>query len=101
MGNLVISFLKFLGKNYRGFGLCTAMNNSSSIRQRQLSHLNSQVAQLHANLTDMNELIATTCTQYLAVERLGKLHAAMFMASHAVFESDNFEGTTGGDKNEE
>ncbi|ODV77287.1 uncharacterized protein CANTADRAFT_55576 [Suhomyces tanzawaensis NRRL Y-17324] len=65
---------------------------ASSIKQRQLSHLNSQMAQLHANLSDFNELIHTTCTQYQSIENLGKLHAAMFMASHAVFENDNFSG---------
>jgi len=48
------------------------------------------MAQLHANLSDFNELIHTTCTQYKSIEKLGKLHASLFMASHGVFESDNF-----------
>ncbi|KAG2733440.1 hypothetical protein G9P44_002965 [Scheffersomyces stipitis] len=65
-------------------------NVTSSIRQRQLSHLNSQMAQLHANLSDFNDLIQTTCSQYQSIEKLGKLHAGLFMASHSVFESDNF-----------
>lgn len=68
----------------------TSATVSSSIKQRQLSHLNSQMAQLHANLSDFNELIHTTCTQYKSIEKLGKLHASLLMASHGVFESDNF-----------
>ena len=34
--------------------------SNSSLKQRHLSHLNSQLAQLHANLSDFNELINTT-----------------------------------------
>lgn len=63
---------------------------SSSLKQRQLSHLNSQLAQLHANLSDFNELINTTCVQYKSIERLGIMHGSLFMASHTVFENDNF-----------
>lgn len=64
--------------------------NNSSIKQRHVSHLNSQLAQLHANLTDFNELIGITVAQYKSIEKLGIMHGALFKASHAVFENDNF-----------
>lgn len=63
---------------------------SSSIKQRQLSHLNSQLAQLHANLSDFKDLIAITAAQYNSIEKIGKAHGSLFMASHAIFESDTF-----------
>lgn len=66
------------------------MNKSTSLKQRQLSHLNSQLAQLQANLSDFNDLIGTTCYQYKSIEKLGVIHGSLFMASHTVFESDNF-----------
>ncbi|CAI5756703.1 unnamed protein product [Candida verbasci] len=63
---------------------------ASVITQRQLSHLNSQMAQLHANLSDFNELINTTVLQYNRIENLGKIHASIFMASQKVFEEEMF-----------
>ena len=46
--------------------------SSSSATQRKLSHLNSQMAQLNANLCDFNDLLVTTCSQYQSIEKLGK-----------------------------
>lgn len=65
-------------------------SSTSTITQRQLSHLNSQVAQLHANLSDFNDLMTTTIQQYQSLEVLGKIQASLFMASHKVFEEDTF-----------
>ncbi|CUM63780.1 uncharacterized protein PRCAT00001364001 [Priceomyces carsonii] len=65
-------------------------DSHSSVRRRQLSHLNSQLAQLHANLCDFKDLITVTSAQYNAIEKIGKIHGSFFMASHAVFESDTF-----------
>lgn len=62
----------------------------SSVKQRHLSHLNSQLAQLHANLSDFTDLINTTCVQYKLIQRLGIMHGSLFMASHTVFEHDNY-----------
>ena len=59
-----------------------------SLKQRHLSHLNSQIAQLHANLLDLNELIGITALQVKYIEKLGMMHGALFMASHVVFEND-------------
>ena len=58
--------------------------SSSSATQRKLSHLNSQMAQLNANLCDFNDLLVTTCSQYQSIEKLGKIHASIFMAGHTV-----------------
>lgn len=66
---------------------------NSSLRQRHLSHLNSQLAQLHANLSDFNELINTTSAQFKSIEKMGIMHGSLFMASHTVFENDNFSQT--------
>ena len=63
----------------------------SSLKQRHLSHLNSQLAQLHANLSDFTDLINTTCVQYKLIQRLGVMHGSLFMASHTVFENDQAE----------
>lgn len=65
-------------------------SSSSSVTQRKLSHLNSQMAQLNANLCDFNDLLVTTCSQYQSIEKLGKIHASIFMAGHTVFEDENF-----------
>ncbi|KAI3405773.1 hypothetical protein KGF56_001380 [Candida oxycetoniae] len=65
--------------------------STSTITQRQLSHLNSQVAQLHANVSDFNELLKTTAQQYQSLQMLGKLQASLFMASHRVFEEESFK----------
>lgn len=62
-----------------------------SSRDIQLGKLKSQVEQLHENLSNFNVLITETCGQYKSIETLGKLHAGLFMASHAVFENENFE----------
>lgn len=63
----------------------------SLLKLRHLSHLNSQLAQLHANLSDFSDLINTTCVQYKLMQRLGVMHGSLFMASHTVFEHDNYE----------
>lgn len=59
--------------------------------QRHLSHLNSQLVQLNANLSDFNDLITSTSLQFKSIEKLGIIHASLFMASHTVFENDNFK----------
>ena len=45
---------------------------SNSNTQRKLSHLNSQMAQLNANLCDFNDLLSITCNQFQSIEKLGK-----------------------------
>ncbi|KAI5963308.1 uncharacterized protein KGF55_003100 [Candida pseudojiufengensis] len=73
--------------------------STSAITNRQLSHLNSQIAQLQANLSDFNDLLTTSCDQYKNIEMLGKIHASIFMASRKVFEEEDalVQGNTNGD----
>lgn len=63
---------------------------SNNNTQRKLSHLNSQMAQLNANLCDFSDLLSITCNQYQSIEKLGKIHSSIFMACHGVFEDENF-----------
>lgn len=65
--------------------------STSTITQRQLSHLNSQVAQLHANLSDFNDLVTTASEQYKNIEMLGKIHASLLMGSRKIFEEEAFD----------
>ncbi|KAK6461726.1 DASH complex subunit Hsk3 like-domain-containing protein [Scheffersomyces coipomensis] len=88
--NIGSSSYNRIGYNGMSSSVSNSNHISSSIKQRQLSHLNSQIAQLHANLNDFNDLIQITCNQYQSIEKLGKIHAGLFMASHSVFENDNF-----------
>jgi hypothetical protein len=69
----------------------------SSLKQRHLSHLNSQLAQLQANLSDFNQLLTITALQVKHIERLGVMHGALFMASHVVFENDAINASNRGD----
>ncbi|KAL6452493.1 hypothetical protein SBY92_001751 [Candida maltosa Xu316] len=48
------------------------------------------MAQLNANLSDFNDLLVNTCSNYEKIEQLGKIHASIFMAGHSVFEEENF-----------
>ncbi|EGV60796.1 hypothetical protein CANTEDRAFT_110218 [Yamadazyma tenuis ATCC 10573] len=66
------------------------LSNSSSFKQSQLSHLNSQLMQLQSNLQDFDELIDTTCYQFKSIQNLGISHGSLFMACHRVFDKDNF-----------
>lgn len=80
-------------------------NSTSSIKQRQLSHLNAQLAQLQANLTDLDNLIKITAIQAEYIEKIGLMHGSLFMASHDVFERESFAAAsfaeTVQDQNEE
>jgi conjugal transfer/entry exclusion protein len=49
----------------------------SSLKSRQLSHLNSQIAQLQANLDDMDNLLRVTVKQAEYIRKLGILHGAL------------------------
>lgn len=66
------------------------LHKMSSIKQRQLNHLNSQVAQLQANISDLNDLLMTTSNQYEAIEKLGVLNGSLLMSANQVFEREHF-----------
>ncbi|KAG4301678.1 hypothetical protein PCK1_002163, partial [Pneumocystis canis] len=63
----------------------------AQIRSRQLSHLHSQLAQLHANLSDLENHFRVTAIQADAVRKLGALQASMFMAVSRVLGEENLE----------
>ncbi|KAK9365270.1 DASH complex subunit Hsk3 like-domain-containing protein [Lipomyces kononenkoae] len=60
----------------------------STIKPRQLSHLHSQLAQLQANLSDLESLLRVTAVQAEYIKRLGGLQGALFLAAGRVFERD-------------
>ncbi|ODQ63940.1 hypothetical protein NADFUDRAFT_52926 [Nadsonia fulvescens var. elongata DSM 6958] len=58
----------------------------SSLRNRQMSHLNAQFAQLAANVSDLDNLITTTSKQAESFRNIGILHGSLFIAAHSMFE---------------
>lgn len=69
-----------------------SQSQSSTLKSRQLSHLNSQLAQLEANIADMSSLLSVTMVQAEYIRKLGIHHGALFMASHKVFEHEAMNG---------
>ncbi|KAG9232407.1 DASH complex subunit Hsk3 like-domain-containing protein [Amylocarpus encephaloides] len=61
--------------------LSTAPGN---VKNRQFAHLNSQLAQLSANLADTENLLRMTSIQAERVRELGAFHGALFMAASKV-----------------
>ncbi|KAK9463744.1 high osmolarity sensitivity protein 3 [Lipomyces oligophaga] len=61
-------------------------STQSSQKPRQMSHLHSQLAQLQANLSDLDNLLAVTAVQAQHMRLLGGIHGSMFMAAGRVFE---------------
>ncbi|KAF3927495.1 hypothetical protein AA313_de0200355 [Arthrobotrys entomopaga] len=60
--------------------------SSSTYKSRQYTHLQSQLAQLQANLSDMEELLRMTATQAENIKVLGGLHGGLFVGATKVFE---------------
>ncbi|KAK9241414.1 DASH complex subunit Hsk3 like-domain-containing protein [Lipomyces kononenkoae] len=60
----------------------------STIKPRQLSHLHSQLAQLQANLSDLESLLRVTAVQAEYIKRLGGLQGSLFLSAGRVFERD-------------
>ncbi|KAA8900496.1 high osmolarity sensitivity protein 3 [Sphaerosporella brunnea] len=56
----------------------------SSAKARQLSHLNSQLAQLQANLADLEDISRVTAVQAEHIKALGSLNVALLMAAGKV-----------------
>lgn len=69
-------------------------SSQAATKERQLSHLNSQLMQLRTNMEDLNAYVEATAQHYKAVERLGVMHLSLFVASCSVFGKERF----GGDK---
>lgn len=67
-----------------------------SQKPRQLSHLQAQLAQLTANMSDLESLMRMTAGQAQDMRGLGGYAGAMFMASSKVLGEETVKG--GGDK---
>ncbi|KAF2135239.1 uncharacterized protein K452DRAFT_196469, partial [Aplosporella prunicola CBS 121167] len=64
----------------------------SSNKPRQLSHLQSQLAQLTANIADMENLLRMTAVQAESMRGLGGYCGGMFMAASKVLGEETVSG---------
>ena len=62
--------------------------SAQQLKQRQLSRLHAQLAQLESNISEMDSLLRITCFQGEHILRLGLMQGSLFMASHKVFEDE-------------
>lgn len=49
----------------------------STLKSRQLAHLNAQLAQLQANMSDLDNLLRVTAVQAEYIRKLGILHGSL------------------------
>ncbi|OWT43131.1 DASH complex subunit hsk3 like domain-containing protein [Pochonia chlamydosporia 170] len=75
----------------RNFGTTQNLNRQSmapgagvAAKNRQLAHLQSQLAQLSTNLSDTENLLRMTSVQAEAMRGLGSWHGGLFMAASKV-----------------
>ncbi|KXL50393.1 hypothetical protein M433DRAFT_37401, partial [Acidomyces richmondensis BFW] len=68
---------------------------SVSNKSRQLSHLHSQLAQLTANMSDLENLLRMTAVQAEGMRGLGGYAGAMFMAASKVLGEETVNGGNG------
>ncbi|APA11600.1 hypothetical protein SS1G_05046 [Sclerotinia sclerotiorum 1980 UF-70] len=66
---------------------------SSSTKPRQLSHLHAQLAQLSANLGDLENLLRNTSIQAESIRGLGAFHGGLFMAASKVLGEETIAGS--------
>ncbi|TGO42363.1 hypothetical protein BHYA_0009g00420 [Botrytis hyacinthi] len=66
---------------------------SSSSKPRQLSHLHAQLAQLSANLGDLENLLRNTSIQAESIRGLGAYHGGLFMAASKVLGEETIAGS--------
>jgi len=64
-----------------------------SQKPRQLSHLHSQLAQLTAHVSDLENLLRMTSVQAESMRGLGGYAGAMFMAASKVLGEETINGT--------
>ncbi|KAH7064898.1 DASH complex subunit Hsk3 like-domain-containing protein [Macrophomina phaseolina] len=64
----------------------------SSQKARQLSHLHSQLAQLTANMADLENLLRMTAVQAESMRGLGGYCGGMFMAASKVLGEETVNG---------
>ncbi|KAL7269763.1 hypothetical protein RUND412_007557 [Rhizina undulata] len=56
----------------------------SNAKARQLSHLHSQLAQLQAHLSDLEDILRVTAVQAESIRALGGLNGALLMSAGKV-----------------
>ncbi|CAD6444665.1 ce20c60d-c4df-4457-aa21-7d841ae7fe30 [Sclerotinia trifoliorum] len=66
---------------------------SSSTKPRQLYHLHAQLAQLSANLGDLENLLRNTSIQAESIRGLGAFHGGLFMAASKVLGEETIAGS--------
>jgi hypothetical protein len=66
-----------------------------SQKPRQLSHLHAQLAQLTANVSDLENLMRMTSVQAQSMRSLGGYSGGMFMAASKVLGEETVRGGTG------
>ncbi|CAA9960249.1 DASH-Hsk3 domain containing protein [Pyrenophora teres f. maculata] len=72
-----------------------------SQKPRQLSHLQAQLAQLTANMSDLESLVRMTAGQAQDIRGLGGYTGAMFMAASKVLGEETVKGGGGADDKSE
>ncbi|KAH9874990.1 hypothetical protein J1614_004478 [Plenodomus biglobosus] len=72
-----------------------------SQKPRQLSHLQAQLAQLTANMADLESLMRMTAGQAQDMRALGGYSGAMFMASSKVLGEETVKGGEKGKEDKE
>ncbi|KAL9535653.1 DASH complex subunit HSK3 [Sphaerulina musiva] len=65
---------------------------TSASKSRQLSHLHSQLAQLTANMSDLENLLRMTAVQADGMRGLGGYAGGMFMAASKVLGEETVQG---------
>ncbi|KAF1812702.1 hypothetical protein P152DRAFT_397096 [Eremomyces bilateralis CBS 781.70] len=65
-------------------GVASRLSTIPSQKPRQLSHLHSQLAQLTAHMSDLENLLRMTSIQAESMRGLGAYSGAMFMAASKV-----------------
>ncbi|CZT15691.1 uncharacterized protein RCC_01523 [Ramularia collo-cygni] len=69
---------------------------TSASKSRQLSHLHAQLAQLTANMSDLENLLRMTAVQAEGMRGLGGYAGGMFMAASKVLGEETVSGNGAG-----
>ncbi|CAN8100652.1 unnamed protein product [Discula destructiva] len=72
--------------------------SGSAVKQRQLTQLHQQLAQLSHNLADTENLLRMTSVQAECMRGLGSWHGGMFMAASKVLGEESVKEQRGGQK---
>ncbi|MCJ1397275.1 hypothetical protein MMC11_000467 [Xylographa trunciseda] len=75
--------------------LPSSSSSSTTNRNRQYAHLGAQLAQLHAHLADMENLLRMTAVQAEYVRGLGGWMGGLFMASSKILGEETAAAVAG------